>query len=346
MSNKAFSVVIPVYNSGDWMEELITQIKQVMVTFEKPYEIILINDASPKQNTWFQLKKVQEKHQEVKIINLQYNAGQLNALLCGLREAKGDYIITMDDDFQHAPSEIPKLVNAMMEKQCDCVIGNYAHKEHNLFRVLGSKFANLLSEKIHGKPKGITSNSFRIMTHTLAKALAQYTGKKPQIGPMIFSITKDIDAVIIEHRERTYGRSGYTVKRLISETFNIIINSSTWPLNAVSALGILSASVSFLIAFWYLIMYCMHQIKVPGFAAQILVTTFFSGVILLSIGILGKYIGKIVQEMVGFPSYMIREMISSEDGIEGLVARNGEDNDDKHEKTDDIRSRDLSGSAD
>ena len=308
MGEIKYSVVIQVYNSSAWIEELVLQIETVLNEIPGEYEILLINDCSPQPMTWSVLKDVADAHKRVVCINLQYNAGQFNALLCGMKHARGQYVITMDDDFQHQPTEIPKLISCMEEKDCDCVIGEYAHKRHNIIRRMGSKFANWLAEKIYKKPKGVTSNSFRIMKRQLARVLVNYRGKKPQIGPMIFSATKSIGTVTIEHNKRKYGKSGYHPLRLVSETFSIIINASTFPLDLVSIGGFFVAGISFAIGIVYFILYLARRITVPGFTAQILVTTFFSGVILFSIGMVGKYVGRIVQEVIGFPSYMVEEV--------------------------------------
>lgn len=313
MSDMEYSVVIPVYNSGDWMDELIAAIQKVMDTLDGKYEIVMVNDGSPKLDTWDIMLSMCEKYKHMKMINLQYNSGQLNALLCAMKNSSGKYVITMDDDFQHSPDEIPRLVAKIKETNCDCVIANYAHKEHNGFRKLGSKFANFLSHKIYKKPKNITSNSFRIMKRDLAVALTSYRGKFPQIGPMIFSLTRNIDVVTIEHKERKYGKSGYSVGHLISETMNIIINGSTFPIDFMAIFGFIVSGISFVIAFVYFILYIVGSTTVPGFTAQILATSFFSGVITFSIGIVGKYIGKIVKESSGFPPYLEREIKHSKE---------------------------------
>lgn len=313
MSDMKYSVVIPVYNSGEWMDELIAAIQKVMDTLDGKYEIVMVNDGSPKLDTWDIMLSMCEKYKHMKMINLQYNSGQLNALLCAMKNSSGKYVITMDDDFQHSPDEIPKLVAKIKETNCDCVIANYAHKEHNGFRKLGSKFANFLSHKIYKKPKNITSNSFRIMKRDLAVALTSYRGKFPQIGPMIFSLTRNIDVVTIEHKERKYGKSGYSVGHLITETMNIIINGSTFPIDFMAIFGFIVSGISFVIAFVYFMLYIVGSTTVPGFTAQILATSFFSGVITFSIGIVGKYIGKIVKESSGFPPYLEREIKHSKE---------------------------------
>lgn len=307
-----YSIVIPVYNSGEWIKCLVKHIITVMnERVEGKYEIILINDASPDFSTWSKLKDVCKTFENITIINLQYNAGQLNALMCGFKYASGEYIITMDDDFQHDPEEIPKLVNKIIETKCDCVIGQYAEKKHGFIRRIGSRLSNKLSEKIYGKPKDITSNSFRIINRKTIEAMLTYKGRKPQLGPMLFSITQNIETIVIKHKERLYGNSGYKMSKLISETLNVVINASTFPLDLVSIGGVVVAGGSFLVGIVYFILYIAGEIAVPGFTAQILVTTCLSGMIILSIGIVGKYIGRIVKEVIGFPAYLERDIITS-----------------------------------
>ncbi len=307
-----YSIVIPVYNSGKWIKELIMKIVEIMEKYiNESYEIVLVNDASPDSFTWDKLKDVCKSFDNITIINLQYNAGQLNALLCGFRHASGDYVITMDDDFQHDPEEIPKLINKIIETNCDCVIGQYVEKKHNFIRRVGSKLSNKLSEKIYNKPNSITSNSFRIINRKTIKALLSYKSCQPQLGPMIFSVTRSIETVIIEHKDRPYGNSGYKMSKLISETLNVVINASTFPLDVVSIGGFIVAGGSFLVGIIYFILYITVGTSVPGFTAQILVTTCLSGIIILSIGIVGKYIGRIVKEIIGFPAYLERDIITS-----------------------------------
>ncbi len=306
-----YSIVIPVYNSGDWIEELVCEIEKVMNQVTQDYEIICVNDGSPKLNTWPSLKKACMVAKHLKAINLHYNAGQFNAVMCGLTHTKGKYVITMDDDFQHNPKEILKLIAKMQECDCDCVIAAFDEKKHGLFRKLGSAFTNWLSEKIYNKPKGITSTSFRLLKRELVEAVIEYRGKHPQIGPLIFSITKNIVTADVEHKERAYGKSGYTMGRLVKETFNVIINGSTAPIDLVSVTGIGISGFAFLLTIAYLIRYLMGGILVQGFTTLILLISFFFGLVLLSIGIIGKYIVRLVDNAIGLPAYAIREISCS-----------------------------------
>ncbi len=308
-----YSVVIPVYNSGAWIKELVLRIEEVMEEENGSYEIVLVNDGSPQKETWPAIRKMVSHVPHVKAIDLRYNAGQFNALMCGFHYACGEYVITMDDDFQHDPGEIPKLIRKMQETDCDCVIGNYEHREHNLFRRAGSSFVNFLLTRVYGKPKDIRSTSFRILKREVVDTLLLSKGKKPQIGWMIFSVTKNVAAVPITHQKRTRGKSGYDMRHLVQATMDIIINGSTFPLDFISIVGVAVACVAFVITIVYLIFYFTGRILVPGYASLILAVSFFSGVILFGIGMLGRYIGRLIGENVGFPAYAEKEVISSED---------------------------------
>lgn len=308
-----YSIVIPMYNSGQWIMKLIDEISVVMDKLDSSYEIILVNDASPDPNTWNYMKEVSDKYKNVKSIDLFFNVGQIRALMCGLEHASGDFVITMDDDFQHDPNEIPNLVHAMAEDPCDCVIAAYKEKKHSIIRRMGSKLVNYISYMLYKKPKDITSNSFRIMTDKLAKAICLYQTNHPQMGPILFTLTKNVHTVQVEHKERRFGKSGYSLKKMISETYKMIISGSTWPLDIVSVIGLITSLISFVIGFIYMLLFMLGRINVPGFTATILVITFFSGLILFSVGITGKYIGRIVEELTGPPKFHIRETYSKKD---------------------------------
>ncbi len=323
MNDKKVSVVIPVYNSAKWMDELVGRIHMELDDLVS-HEIILVNDGSPDRDVWPKIEEICKRDSRVEGIDLLYNSGQFTATMCGLEYATGDYIITMDDDLQHPPEELHKLIECIDEKEYDCVFGVYGAAKENFFRRAGSQLTNGIVGKLYNRPKGIRSNSFRIMTNNLAKTIAMYKTCKPQISPLIFMCTKNIGNVLVEHKPRVYGKSGYTLKKLISATFNSVVNISTFPLDIISAVGIFSSCLAFLIALVYLVRYFLGEILVPGFTAQILVTVFFGGLILLGLGIVGKYIGRIISEITGLPRYVVRKILNGEDKDEkNIDIRNG-----------------------
>lgn len=303
-----YSIVIPVYNSGEWLPELTSRISSVMSEHEfTSYEVILVNDCSPNKDVWPVIKELSSKDSKIKGIDFQFNRGQFVATSCGLAHAKGKYVITMDDDLQHLPEELPTLINGIVSQDKDCVFGIYENTQQKEYRKLGSRFANYFMGKLYGRPKNIKNSSFRIMTNTLAMTVSSYKTRKPHISPIIFLCTKSVGNVTVTHNEREYGTSGYNLKSLIKETFSVVLNTSTLPLDIVSGLGFVSSITAALVGLVYLIKYLTGDINVAGFTTQILITIFFGGLILFSIGILGKYVERIIKEITGLPEYVIAE---------------------------------------
>ena len=303
----AFSIVVPVYKSGPWLPELVERIEKVMRPMAEPFELILVNDASPDDVTWPTIEKLAAQHPWVRGVDLFFNNGQFRATLCGLAEARGEYVITMDDDLQHPPEEIPKLAEAIRaQPRLDCVFGRYETKQHSAMRNLGSGLFVPFLNRLYGKPPEIQTTSFRIMRKGLADALVAYRIAHPQPSPMIIMLTKNVANTTVRHEPRTHGKGGYSWRRLIGETFHSLINVSVLPLRWVSLTGLLFSGLSFAVALYYLVEWMMGGIGVAGFASLIIAVTFFGGLTLLSIGVLGEYVGRIIQEVSGPSGFSVR----------------------------------------
>lgn len=175
-----YSIVIPAYNSGDWIVSLLDAITMEMNKITKDYEIVVVNDCSPNANTWSELVRAATRNTKIKAINLGYNVGQIRALICGIENSSGDFVITMDDDFQHQPNQISALINRMNETRADVVIGQYLEKKDTGLRKFGSMLMNTIYFHVYNKPKHITSNSFRIFNKDIAKAVVAYRNNHPQ----------------------------------------------------------------------------------------------------------------------------------------------------------------------
>lgn len=303
-----YSIVAPVYRSGPWLNELVQRIESTMRQIGEPFEVILVNDCSPDDVTWPIIEELCQKFDFLTGIDLLYNVGQFRAVLCGFEHALGEFIITLDDDLQHPPEEIPKLVREMKENpELLCVMGKYEGKKHSFLRNLGSEFVAWIMQKAYNKPKGIKTTSFRILKRSLAETLVHYRTNRPLLGPLIVQTTRKVANVLVEHHPRPHGRSGYGIGRLISATFDSIIHASTVPLRAFASFGFCVAALAFLLAFVYFVRWCLGQIHSPGFTSLILTVSFFSGMILMGIGVLGEYIARIIAEVTGPPKYQIRE---------------------------------------
>ena len=303
-----YSVVIPVYNGEKALEELYIRIKTVFEKINEEFELILVDDSS-KDKSYKVMKALNECDSRVKVAQLARNFGQHAAILCGFSLSKGEYVVTMDDDLQHPPEEIPKLIAKMQEDDTvDVVIGCYNSKKHSKFRNLGTSVMNIFSSYAFKKDTNLQLTSFRLMKRYVVEAMVNEMHLSyPRIGHLLLDVCNRIENVTVEHDARQYGKSGYSLKRLIKDFFSNIMYNSALPMKLVSTMGVVSSVISILIGVFFLIRYIFWGISVVGWTTLILVTTFFSGVILFSIGIMGEYMMRILTETKKMPNYIIRD---------------------------------------
>ncbi len=311
MENKhvTYSIVVPVYNSGQWMDTLVERVRMVMEKMDAVgFELLLVDDRSPDPGTWPAIVRNAQAFSWVNGYRLLYNVGQFRATLCGLQNASGDYIITMDDDLQHPPEEIPKLIEAIQrDPDVLCVMGQYHQKSHNWFRNLGSQLFRRMMNRMCGIPANVHTTSFRIMKKELAQALLACRGAKPILSYWILSITKKIGNIDVRHEPRVTGTSGYPLAKLIRTTLDSVVNASTAPLRFFSGVGFVSAAVSLAIGLFFFVRWLVGGIGVAGFMSQILLISFFGGMMLTGIGVLGEYVARIIAELTGPESYRVQE---------------------------------------
>lgn len=307
-----YSIVIPCYCSGPWLTELVDRIDVVMRARNEPFEIVLVNDASP-DNTWDVIREVARRYPCVRGIDLQFNTGQHRATLCGLEHTCGDLIILMDDDMQHLPEELPKLIDTMVElPDTDCVMAEFSRKHHGVLRNAGSRLWLWIAAKMYGIPPGLRLSSFRVLKRQLAETLCLYGTVSPLLGPLIGLATRRVVNVTVQHNQRIQGKSGYSLVTLVRMTLDNVFGASTFPLRLVSLLGVSSAAGSVALGAYYLVRYVLGQIAVPGFMTQVLLTMFFGGMILFSVGLVGEYLIRIINEVRRPPRYVVRETTGAE----------------------------------
>mgnify|MGYP001461820047 CR=1 FL=1 len=304
-----FSIVIPVYKSGEWLESLVFRINKVMLhmDLENQFELILVNDSSPDDLTWKKIEYLAKKYKWIKGIELFFNQGQYKATLCGISKSEGEFIITMDDDFQHLPEDIPKLVNSILSsKDIDCVFGKYNSIQNSKIRRFGTLLKGNLFNNLYQKSRNIRTSSFRIFNRSLGKALLSYKISHPQVTPLIILTTNKISNVEVTPSPRIKYTGNYSMIKLIKEVLHAFINISLLPLRSISFIGIFFSLVSLLIGIYTFMRWYNGAIHIAGYTTIILVITFFSGLILLSIGILSEYITRIIREVSGFEDYAIK----------------------------------------
>ena len=302
------SVVIPCYNSAKSVEELVERISTALQKLNIEYEVILVNDCS-QDNTLEITKQLISQYSNIKLIDLMFNVGQFRALYCGLDVSKGKYVVTIDDDLQHPPEEISKLYNAIKnDENIDAVFGKYGDKKHSTFRNLGSSFIKFINEKIYGKPKDLTMSAFRIMRRELVETVLSHKTISPVIGAVILKSTNQIINVDVQHDKRKHGKSNYNFIKLIKATLDNVLNFSSLPLQTISLIGIAVSLVSFLFSMFYLVRYFFTDAGVPGWTSIMVLLNFYAGLILVSLGLIGEYLIRILMEVNGTPKYKIRKI--------------------------------------
>lgn len=297
------SVVIPVYNSEASIERVV---EEVLAEVSYEVEIVLVNDSS-KDKSEKKCKALCGKFNQVKFLNLSKNFGQHNAIMAGLSVVDGDLIVCMDDDLQTPPQEVNKLIDTLIEQDYDVVYGNYGEKKHSVFRNWGSRVNDKMANYMLGKPKEIQITSFFAMRRYIAEEIKNYRYSFPYLGGLIFRTTNKIGKVDVHHESRKEGKSNYNFKKLIGLWFNGFINFSVTPLRLTSLIGTFFSGAGFL----YLIVIIIKKLINPGIAmgwTSIMATViFFGGIQLISIGLIGEYIGRLYLNINEKPQYVIRE---------------------------------------
>ena len=303
-----YSVIVPVYYSEHTLVELHERLAKVFdETIKQPFELILVDDGS-KDQSFKVMTELREKDHRVKIIQMARNFGQHPALLCGFSHASGDFIITMDDDLQHPPEEIPKMIKVMNERDdVDCIIASYEGRQHNPIRKLGTKVSVWLTSKMLGKDPDLEITSFRLIRRFLVDSIVQTNVHLPQIGNLLVQTSNRIINVPVHHAARAYGKSGYSFKRLVKDLIYDITTHSDLPLLLDRNLGIGSFLVSVIMAIYYLLRYFIIGTTVAGYTSTILIMLAFFGITLFSIGIMGIYLMNILTQTKHTHHYVIRQ---------------------------------------
>lgn len=254
------------------------------------------------------LRELSAKYSNVCVLNLSKNFGQHNAIIAGFRYAKGDFVITMDDDLQHPVDEIINLIKEI-EKGYDVVYGEYKVKNHSLFKNMGSELNNIMGNLMIKKPRELRFTSFRIIRSYVVRAISTYNAPYPYLDGLILRVTRNIGVITVDHRQRKEGKSNYTLKKLIGLWVNGFLNFSILPLRFFSYVGIVIASIGFLSAIFIILDSIFFLNPVQGWTSLIVATLIFSGVQLLSIGVVGEYIGRIFLTQNKTPQYVIKEVL-------------------------------------
>ncbi len=306
------SVVIPVYNSEASMPPLVERLKPVLESLADKYELILVNDGSA-DKSWEVISDLAGQHDWIRGIDLLRNSGQHNALLCGIRQAQYEVTVTIDDDLQHPPEEIPKLIERV-EGGCDVVYGTPKSEDHGIMRNLASILTKLALQKAMGVETARNVSAFRAFRTNLRKAFETYNGSFVSIDVLLTWGATRFDSVAVKHEPRTLGQSNYTWYKLMTHAFNMITGFSVFPLELASLMGFAMTGFGLLVLIYVIGNYFISGTAVQGFAFLASAMAIFSGAQLFALGILGEYIARMHTRLLDKPSYTINQKVSKNAG--------------------------------
>jgi undecaprenyl-phosphate 4-deoxy-4-formamido-L-arabinose transferase len=307
MQCESLSVVIPVYNSQSTLKPLCTQLEPVLTAVGVPYEIILVNDGS-RDGSWEIIKELAEQWPNVCGIDLTRNYGQHNALLCGIRAAQHDVIVTMDDDLQHPPSEVPLLLNKLAEGY-DVVYGVPEREQHGWWRDGSSILTKLALRHIMGAATARQVGAFRAFRTCLRDAFAAYRSPSISIDVLLSWATTRFAAVRVRHEPRRVGQSNYTLRKLLVHALNMTTGFSTLPLRIATLVGLATMIFGMAVLTFVVGRYLLRGSTIAGFSFLASIIVIFAGAQLLGLGIIGEYLARMYLRLLDRPAFTMRQQL-------------------------------------
>ena len=305
----ALSIVIPCYHSGAALDALVADLSALRI--EGGHEIVLVNDGSLDDTAARCRALVRSAAVPVTFVDLARNFGEHNAVMAGLRVARGAHVITMDDDGQNPPVEVEKLYSYARGNDADVVYTYYVAKQHAFWRNLGSWLTNRVADFLLDKPKGLYLSSFRCMNAFLVEQICRYDGPYPYIDGLLFQVTHNAARMQVTHQRRREGRSAYTLSRLLRVWFSMLLNFSVVPLRVSSAIGLVFSVVGFL-GTMAVAVDALVTDEPPGWPSMMCALLTLCGVQLLTVGVLGEYIGRMFLTANRRPQSVVREIVRND----------------------------------
>ena len=301
----SISIIVPVYNSELTLPALIERLEPVLRKVASAFEIILVNDGSRDQS-WLVASELAHTHSFVRAMNLMRNYGQHNALLAGIRSARNQIVITLDDDLQNPPEEIPQLL-AQIAEGYDVVYGVPAHEQHGFLRDVASQITKYTLQSAMGAETARHISAFRAFRTDLRDSFQDYRGSFVSIDVLLTWGTTRFTAVTVRHDPRCAGVSNYTLRKLIIHALNLMTGFSTMPLQIASLVGFACTLLGLLVLLFVVGRYIIQGGSVPGFPFLASIIAVFSGAQLFALGIIGEYLARVHFRMMDKPSYTVRE---------------------------------------
>ena len=308
------SIVVPVYRSEDCLRELIAAIAAALAPTGRAYEVVLVNDGSP-DRSWDVIAALCRDHPNVVGVDLRRNFGQDNAILTGLRLARGDYVAVMDDDLQHDPRHLPALLKKLEQEEADVVYAHFPVKYQAFWKNLGSWFNGKVAEWVIDKPPGIYLSPYKVLRKEVAELICHYDGPYPYVDGLLFQVTAGITQMPVEHRPRFAGRGNFTFWKSLAVWGRLSVGFSVKPLRVVSALGFLFALAGLLLAVGIVCYRLFFPEDFPpntvGWASLIVAVLITSGIQMFFFGVQGEYVGRTYLKVNHKPQASVRKVLNA-----------------------------------
>jgi len=305
------SIIIPVFNSENTIETLVNNITKVLEDYYQ-FEVLLINDSS-EDDSEKKCKQLVEKYLNVSLFSLSKNVGEHNAIMAGLNKCSGDYAVIMSDDLQHSTSALLELVKyGIKEKDnFDVVYTYYNKKQYGFFKNIGSKFNDIVANFLLTKPKHLYLSSFKFINRFLITEIIKYQSPFVYIDGLILGITNKIGKIKVEHNQRIHGKSRYTLMKMLQLWSNMSTGFSIFPLRLSLLMGLTLSFIGFILAIFFSVERIIYDTYPSGFASIFVAITILSGAILVSVGLIGEYVGRVLISLNKKPQFIIRNSFSN-----------------------------------
>ena len=304
-ANISISIIVPIYRSEKIIPVLIQRIQSIFEGKTNEIELILVEDRSP-DGSWQVIERLSREYKFVKGLQMSKNVGQHNAIMAGLSQAEGEYVILMDDDLQHPPEEIPRLIQKIREGHDVCYT-HYRNRRHQTWKKAGSWFNDKVANILLKKPNGLYLSSFKGLHRRIVNVVIKYDGPYSYVDGLILDVTDRITSIDIDHGERYSGQGNYNIRNSISLWLKMATSFSIVPLRLATFLGLLLAAVSSLIALIIIVMKIAHPQTQAGWASIIVVMLFIGGVQMAFLGLIGEYLGRSYLKINKKPQFVIRQ---------------------------------------
>jgi glycosyltransferase involved in cell wall biosynthesis len=307
------SIVVPVYRSEDCLEALVAAIGEALAPTGRRYEVVLVNDFSP-DNSWAVIESICAREDNVVGVDLRKNFGQDNAIITGMRVARGKYVAVMDDDLQHHPSDLPALL-ARIEEGFDVVYAEFRVKKQRLWKNFGSWFNGRVAEWVINKPPDVYLSPYKIIRGEVAELICNYEGPDPYVDGLLFQVTARITQIPVDHHPRYAGRSTYTFWKSLRVWARLAVSFSAKPLRLVTWFGLLFAVFGLMLA----VVVVIYRLRWPedfsretaGWASLMVALLVVGGIQMIFFGVLGEYTGRTFLNVNRKPQSAIREVLNA-----------------------------------